>query len=83
VKTPDPLVSATGSTRMGRRVGEARDQRLGRSLLEMGGNNAIIVAPSANMDWRCAGLCLRRWGRRTALHFDAPGFLRMNPLCRD
>ncbi len=43
------LVSATGSTHMGRRVGEAVSQRLGRSLLELGGNNAIIVAPSADL----------------------------------
>jgi aldehyde dehydrogenase (NAD+) len=45
-----PLISATGSTRMGRIVGEAVGRRLGRSLLELGGNNAIVVAPSANMD---------------------------------
>jgi aldehyde dehydrogenase (NAD+) len=45
-----PLISATGSTRMGRIVGEAVARRLGRSLLELGGNNAIIVSPSANMD---------------------------------
>jgi aldehyde dehydrogenase (NAD+) len=45
-----PLISATGSTRMGRAVGETVCRRLGRSLLELGGNNAIIVAPSANMD---------------------------------
>ena len=45
-----PLVSATGSTRMGRKVAEAVSQRLGKSLLELGGNNAIIVAPSANLD---------------------------------
>ncbi|HEX7632046.1 MAG TPA: aldehyde dehydrogenase family protein, partial [Lacunisphaera sp.] len=44
-----PLVSATGSTRMGRRVGEVLAQRFGRSLLELGGNNAIIVAPSADL----------------------------------
>ncbi|HVT74793.1 MAG TPA: aldehyde dehydrogenase family protein [Lacunisphaera sp.] len=44
-----PLVSATGSTRMGRRVGEVVAQRFGRSLLELGGNNAIIVAPSADL----------------------------------
>ncbi|MFT4601989.1 MAG: aldehyde dehydrogenase (NAD+) [Arenicella sp.] len=43
-----PLVSATGSTRMGRLVGEAVAKRLGRSLLELGGNNAIIIAPSAD-----------------------------------
>ena len=44
-----PLVSATGSTRMGRRVGEVMAKRFGRSLLELGGNNAIIVAPSADL----------------------------------
>lgn len=43
-----PLVSATGSTRMGRLVGEAVAKRLGRSLLELGGNNAVIIAPSAD-----------------------------------
>jgi aldehyde dehydrogenase (NAD+) len=42
------LVSATGSTRMGRIVGEAVAARFGRSLLELGGNNASIVAPSAD-----------------------------------
>jgi aldehyde dehydrogenase (NAD+) len=45
-----PLVSATGSCRMGRRVGEVVGARLGRSILELGGNNAIIVTPSANLD---------------------------------
>ncbi|MEJ0090702.1 MAG: aldehyde dehydrogenase family protein [Limisphaerales bacterium] len=45
-----PLVSATGSTRMGKAVAEAVSQRLGKSLLELGGNNAIIVAPSANLE---------------------------------
>jgi aldehyde dehydrogenase (NAD+) len=45
-----PLISATGSTRMGRIVSETVGRRLGRSLLELGGNNAIIVAPSADMD---------------------------------
>ncbi len=45
-----PLISATGSTRMGRIVAEAVGRRLGRSLLELGGNNAIIVAPSASLD---------------------------------
>ena len=43
------LVSATGSTRMGRRVGEVVAKRLGRSLLELGGNNAIIVTHSADL----------------------------------
>lgn len=45
-----PLISATGSTRMGRRVSEVVARRLGRSLLELGGNNAVIVTPSANLD---------------------------------
>lgn len=45
-----PLVSATGSTRMGKLVGEAVGRRLGRSLLELGGNNAIIITPEADMD---------------------------------
>jgi aldehyde dehydrogenase (NAD+) len=45
-----PLISATGSSRMGRRVGEVVAQRLGRSLLELGGNNAIIVTAKANLD---------------------------------
>lgn len=45
-----PLISATGSTRMGRIVGEACARRFGRSLLELGGNNAIIVADDANLD---------------------------------
>jgi aldehyde dehydrogenase (NAD+) len=45
-----PLVSATGSCRMGRAVGPVVAQRFGRSLLELGGNNAMIVAPSADLD---------------------------------
>jgi aldehyde dehydrogenase (NAD+) len=44
------LVSATGSTRMGRAVGPRVVARFGRSLLELGGNNAMIVAPSADFD---------------------------------
>lgn len=44
-----PLVSATGSTRMGKAVGQAVGGRLGRSLLELGGNNAIIVSPHADL----------------------------------
>src|SRR5262245_45764260 len=44
------LISATGSTRMGRHVAEVVGRRLGRSLLELGGNNAIVVAPSADLD---------------------------------
>jgi aldehyde dehydrogenase (NAD+) len=51
VTAPDiPLVSATGSTRMGRMVGPKVAERFGRSILELGGNNAMIVAPSADLD---------------------------------
>jgi aldehyde dehydrogenase (NAD+) len=45
-----PLISATGSCRMGRRVAEVVGRRLGRSLLELGGNNAIIITPSADLE---------------------------------
>ncbi len=45
-----PLVSATGSTAMGKALAPRISARLGRSLLELGGNNAAIVAPSADLD---------------------------------
>lgn len=45
-----PLVSFTGSTAMGKRVSEVVAKRLGRTILELGGNNAIIVDESADMD---------------------------------
>jgi aldehyde dehydrogenase (NAD+) len=45
-----PLVSATGSCAMGRAVGEVVARRLARSLLELGGNNAVIVLDDANLD---------------------------------
>lgn len=45
-----PLISSTGSTAMGRRVAEAAAKRLGRTILELGGNNAIIVAEDATLD---------------------------------
>jgi aldehyde dehydrogenase (NAD+) len=44
------LVSATGSTRMGRAVAARAAERLARTLLELGGNNAMVVAPSADLD---------------------------------
>ncbi|HSC13912.1 MAG TPA: aldehyde dehydrogenase family protein [Gammaproteobacteria bacterium] len=50
------LVSATGSTNMGRRVGEVVARRLGRTLLELGGNNAIVVAPSADLKLALRGV---------------------------
>jgi len=45
-----PLVSATGSVRMGQQLGQVVASRLGRSLLELGGNNAMIVTPSADLE---------------------------------
>ena len=57
-----PLISATGSTRMGRSIGTAVAARFGRSLLELGGNAATIVTPSADI-----GLALR------AITFGATG----------
>jgi aldehyde dehydrogenase (NAD+) len=45
-----PLVSATGSTRMGKQVGKAVGERLGRALLELGGNNAIIITENAAIE---------------------------------
>jgi len=45
-----PLISATGSCRMGRHVGQAVASRLGRTLLELGGNNAMVVCDDANID---------------------------------
>jgi aldehyde dehydrogenase (NAD+) len=50
-----PLVSATGSTRMGKLVGQAVGARLGRSLLELGGNNAIIITDQADIDMAIRG----------------------------
>jgi aldehyde dehydrogenase (NAD+) len=50
------LVSATGSINMGRRVAEVVARRLGRTLLELGGNNAIIVAPSADLKLALRGV---------------------------
>lgn len=51
------LVSATGSTRMGKAVGAAVGARLGRSLLELGGNNAIIISKAADLEMALVG-CL-------------------------
>jgi aldehyde dehydrogenase (NAD+) len=50
-----PLVSATGSTRMGKAVGAAVGARLGRALLELGGNNAIIISKDADIDMAIRG----------------------------
>jgi len=45
-----PLISATGSTRMGKKVAATVAGRLGKTILELGGNNAIIITPSANLN---------------------------------
>jgi aldehyde dehydrogenase (NAD+) len=45
-----PIISATGSTAMGRRVAPVVAERFGRSILELGGNNAMVVAPTADLD---------------------------------
>ncbi len=52
-----PLISATGSTRMGKAVGAVVGERLGRSLLELGGNNAVIISDKADLDMALIG-CL-------------------------
>ena len=66
------LVSFTGSTAVGRKVGERVAARMGKSLLELGGNNAIIVDDTANLDLAVPGDRLRRRRHRgPALHDDA------------
>ncbi len=51
-----PLFSVTGSTRVGKRVGGIVGERLGKSILELGGNNAIIITPSADLDMAIPGI---------------------------
>jgi aldehyde dehydrogenase (NAD+) len=74
-----PLVSATGSTRMGKSVGQAVAARLGRSILELGGNNAVIITEYANLDmairstvFGAVGTCGQRCTstRRLIVHAD-------------
>jgi len=50
------LLSATGSVRMGQQVGPRVAQRFGKALLELGGNNAAIVTPSADLDLAVRGI---------------------------
>ncbi|WP_334162466.1 L-piperidine-6-carboxylate dehydrogenase [Phenylobacterium sp.] len=57
-----PLVSATGSTAMGRAVGPRLAHRFARALLELGGNNAAIVAPSADLDLALRGIAFAAMG---------------------
>jgi len=74
-----PLISATGSCAMGRRVGAVVAGRLARTLLELGGNNAIIVSPQANLDLALRAIVFAAVGtagqrctslRRLILHED-------------
>src|SRR5438067_1289607 len=77
-----PLVSATGSTRMGRAVAEVVSRRLGRSLLELGGNNGLVLAPSADLDLATRAIVFAAAGtagqrcttlRRLIAHHDVRG----------
>jgi aldehyde dehydrogenase (NAD+) len=74
-----PLISATGSVAMGRYVAGAVASRLGRTILELGGNNAVIVAPSADLDLAIRGIVFGAVGtagqrctsiRRVIVHKD-------------
>ena len=56
------VVSATGSTAMGKAVGPRLAQRFGRSILELGGNNAAIVCPSADLDLTLRGVAFAAMG---------------------
>jgi aldehyde dehydrogenase (NAD+) len=57
-----PLVSATGSTPMGRQVGPRLARRFARSILELGGNNAAIVCPSADLELTVRGIAFAAMG---------------------
>lgn len=57
-----PLISATGSTAMGRAVGPRVASRFGRSILELGGNNAAIVGPTADLDLTLRGVAFAAMG---------------------
>ncbi|HEU4519450.1 MAG TPA: aldehyde dehydrogenase family protein [Microvirga sp.] len=57
-----PVVSATGSTAMGRQVGPKLAGRFARAILELGGNNAAIVAPSADLDLALRGIAFAAMG---------------------
>jgi aldehyde dehydrogenase (NAD+) len=74
-----PLISFTGSTAIGRHVSETVARRFGRTILELGGNNAIIVAPDANLDLAVRGILFAAVGtagqrctttRRIIVHND-------------
>jgi aldehyde dehydrogenase (NAD+) len=74
-----PLISATGSVGMGRHISRAVASRLGKTILELGGNNAVIVTPSASLDLAISGIVFGAVGtagqrcttiRRAIVHAD-------------
>lgn len=74
-----PLISATGSCEMGRSVGEVVGRRLGRCILELGGNNAVTILPDADLDLAVSGVLFGAVGtagqrctsvRRVLVHED-------------
>jgi len=70
-----PWSSATGSTAMGRAVAPKLAQRFARAILELGGNNAAVVTPTADLDLTLRGVCVCGNGHgRPALHHPAPTF---------
>ncbi|HVK98127.1 MAG TPA: aldehyde dehydrogenase family protein, partial [Flavisolibacter sp.] len=80
-----PLISATGSTRMGKAVGAAVGERLGRSLLELGGNNAIIISKDADLETSLVGCVFGAVGtagqrctttRRLIIHEDVYDYFK-------
>ena len=82
-----PLISFTGSTKIGRRVAESVSRRFGRTILELGGNNAIIVADDADMDLAVRAILFGAVGtagqrctttRRIIAHKDIAGSLTEN-----
>ncbi len=84
-----PLISATGSTRMGKSVGAAVGARLGKSILELGGNNAIIVSPQADLNIAIPGIVFGAVGtagqrctstRRVIIHQDVYAELKEKML---
>jgi len=85
VQSPDvPLISATGSTAMGRIVGQQVAARFGKTILELGGNNAMIVTPSADLEMAVRAIIFSAVGtagqrctslRRLIVHRDIYGQL--------
>ena len=57
-----PVLSATGSTAMGKQVGPKLAERFARAILELGGNNAAIIAPSADLDLALRGIAFAAMG---------------------